>query len=1178
MALTKTQVSELYVSIFNRASEKSGSQNWLNSGYNTDATTMANAMLATDAAKTYFGTSLDSDAAFVEHIYANTLNKGGATVDAAGKAGWVEFLATGKSRGEMVAKMIEAIKEYQVGGAKYATADQATKDAAQQFDNRVKVSDYTADTLETIAVSEIDSKLSFSSALTVTAKPATIDSAKATIDATNPANVGKTFTLTTGTDVLIGTAKNDTFTGTTTTYANADRVVDSSSTDNDTYTLSINANATPDVIGVENVNVTTEATAPVTVTAGSMSGVKTLTVTPGNVTVAGSTIQGSKTVSIDKLSSAKVEKVVIGDGATGQVTVDMTQTTATDSKAGVAIDALTATGNITITGATTLNADNAADTAGEKVIVKAIVGANAAENAKAVTVNAAKAVDVEISNNGASKFTGAITVNAALAKEVNVDNAEGGLTLNAAKAADSASTGIVVAGIDDSGAVITTGSYGTKTAGTISKQGTISVDGTTGTSDVATISAAGYVKVTSNLTQQVETLNLSANAAAVEYEIVGAATTYNLSGANDVVLTGNESSFDGKTVTDTTTAGTTAVKITTLDDSDLSKVATDKIIVASNVASKTLTVANNANIELATDIATAFSVAGKNASSTVNLVVGDDTNASGAAITIETGTLTAATNITTVNLDATVGKFTATATTLTNDNAAGTGATLNITGSKDVSLGTVTAKEVNAGSSTGKITMTANGANTSKTITTGTGADHITLNQALKFTVDAGNGDNTVVITAADTASSIATGSGADTVTIGTTNSVVVVTGAGDDTVNFNADSDSIIIMGDGTSDKIIFSAAHDLTDNANFAVTGVEIVDVAAAGATSVKITAAAFALDNTFKLIGTAAGTDDVLTVVNKSATAGAVIDASGVTFNSTQDAFLSLQGAALLADTITGSAKNDTIIASSGADIINGGEGTDTFNAAALAATDIEGAGTGTSNGVVINLGTTAITNTSILAGTTKFTANTITSVEAGKTAYLFDAAATTNSAVQQTLTSIENVVGTSGNDYIVGSANDNVITGGAGADYLTGGLGADIFKFTAGDSLVAKSDKITDFNTGNVKDVIDHSVTLSLGGNTAAATAGNASISAGGKATFDATDNTLEKMITAVAADLNGANANTAGKVAFFENGGNTYVFITDSDDSTTTGDDLIQLTGVTGLTAITVDGSGDITIA
>lgn len=214
MALTKTQISELYVSIFNRASEKSGSQNWLNSGYNTDATAMANAMLATDAAKEYFGTSLLTDAAFVEHIYINTLNKGGADVDAAGKAGWVEFLEAGHSRGEMVVKMIEAIKEYQVGGSKYATADQATKNAAQQFANRVEVSDYTADTLETIAVSDINSTLSFSSALTVTADAATVTTAKAAVaKAAAAANKGQAFQLTDGRDFITGKDGNDTITG-----------------------------------------------------------------------------------------------------------------------------------------------------------------------------------------------------------------------------------------------------------------------------------------------------------------------------------------------------------------------------------------------------------------------------------------------------------------------------------------------------------------------------------------------------------------------------------------------------------------------------------------------------------------------------------------------------------------------------------------------------------------------------------------------------------------------------------------------------------------------------------------------------------------------------------------------------------------------------------------------------
>ncbi|WP_434248180.1 beta strand repeat-containing protein [Aliarcobacter cryaerophilus] len=165
-----------------------------------------------------------------------------------------------------------------------------------------------------------------------------------------------------------------------------------------------------------------------------------------------------------------------------------------------------------------------------------------------------------------------------------------------------------------------------------------------------------------------------------------------------------------------------------------------------------------------------------------------------------------------------------------------------------------------------------------------------------------------------------------------------------------------------------------------------------------------------------------------------------------------------------------------------------------------------------------------------------------------------------------------------DTLKGGAGVDTIDGGTGADILTGGAGADKFVFTAGDSLVATSDKITDFNTGNVKDVIAHSATLAKGGSAAAATAGNASISTGGKATFDATDNTLALKITAVAADLDAGGA-VAGRVAFFEDSGNTYVFITDAAAGNTTGDDLIELTGVTGLTTITIDGvTNDMTIA
>ena len=53
MALAKTEVSELYVSIFNRASEEEGNTHWQTN--QPDMVSTANVMLATDAAKTYFG-------------------------------------------------------------------------------------------------------------------------------------------------------------------------------------------------------------------------------------------------------------------------------------------------------------------------------------------------------------------------------------------------------------------------------------------------------------------------------------------------------------------------------------------------------------------------------------------------------------------------------------------------------------------------------------------------------------------------------------------------------------------------------------------------------------------------------------------------------------------------------------------------------------------------------------------------------------------------------------------------------------------------------------------------------------------------------------------------------------------------------------------------------------------
>ncbi len=111
-ALTQNDVSMLYVSIFNRASEGEGNAFWRSQPGMAAAAT---AMLETEAAQNYFGSSLNSNQAFIEHIYLNTLNKN-PWDDPSGIAHWVGRLDSGSTRGEVVADLVGVIKDYAPGG------------------------------------------------------------------------------------------------------------------------------------------------------------------------------------------------------------------------------------------------------------------------------------------------------------------------------------------------------------------------------------------------------------------------------------------------------------------------------------------------------------------------------------------------------------------------------------------------------------------------------------------------------------------------------------------------------------------------------------------------------------------------------------------------------------------------------------------------------------------------------------------------------------------------------------------------------------------------------------------------------------------------------------------------------------------------------------------------------
>lgn len=178
MALTKTQISKLYVAIFGRASEGEGNIYWQQQAGNMPA--IANQMLNTQAAKDYFGSTLNDNKAFIEFIYKNSLNKT-YEQDPEGINYWTSLLDSGVSKGDIVEKMIQAIDSYAPGGVNYDPNDIVTINAYNQFSNRVEVSNYTADNIQK-APTDYGTSMSFNNDLIVTYDSNTLQTAKHSMD------------------------------------------------------------------------------------------------------------------------------------------------------------------------------------------------------------------------------------------------------------------------------------------------------------------------------------------------------------------------------------------------------------------------------------------------------------------------------------------------------------------------------------------------------------------------------------------------------------------------------------------------------------------------------------------------------------------------------------------------------------------------------------------------------------------------------------------------------------------------------------------------------------------------------------------------------------------------------------------------------------------------------------
>jgi hypothetical protein len=1032
---------------------------------------------------------------------------------------------------------------------------------------------------------------------------------------------GESKALTTSTDTLVGTAGDDTFTGTASTFANADQIIDSSTTDNDTYNLTIGGAATPKVTNVETVNIDFNALTTGTINVGLMSGVTTLNVSRGDVVVGGSTLTGNKAVTLTEVSSAAIGKIVVSNASTVSVDQDFV---AGGGVAGSIIEA-SATGDVTVTGAATVTVtgQGAGDSVDMAVLATAATGGNlAAENAKAVSITT-DGIGATGAGNGVrvGALTGNIDITANNTLNIDVNNTGGTGVVNIASGASvltevtslagggtitsgttsTADSVVTVAAVDNSGVTINTGTGVSAASG---KNITVNVTGTANSTDVATVSGTGYVTIANT---NVDTLNLSGADGAVTFAINTGGATIAGSGANAVSLSGDESMFDGQTITGVTNVTLTG---TGAQASALGKVSAEKFIVAydsNSNATNDLEFAGGATVELTSDqTKLGFDVAATSANSNLKLIAGDEDTSSATVGTVTVGAmLTGAGAVAgTLELEAIESNFTATGVTL------GSKQDMTITGDENVTLGTVAGGAdtiVNASNLTGILNMTTT--TLAPVVSGGSAADVIVVNGNDVHTISGNGGADDITVTDTAATSTIDGGDGADAITVTDTTAYVVVGGAGADTITMSAanEFDFVLVGGDGT-DTLVTAGATTLRSadaetatvngnaidalgggtndvaNANFAISGVEQLNITAGNA-------ALSSSDLTGQTIAIIAD-GDTLSVVNDDA--GGAMDLSGLSIKSGSTATLNYYGSTS-GDQLTGGAAAENIEQTAGVDTIDGGAGTDTFTAIAA----ITETGSGASSGTVINMSNAAVTEATVVATNTGNLGGTITEVAANSYTYLYAADSAANSANVSGIMNVENIVGSTGADYIIGSSSNNSITGGQGADVLIGGAGSDTF-VRNGNATTDGSDTISDFAVGASGDVIDLTTQLaSVGGAsvTGYASVANAGTSAattglivvGGTSITGTTEAAVETLLGAGAANITlgtlGASFDAANENFYLltDDGANSYLFLCDSGGTTagfTAAEDtstlMVTFSGIADCTTILASNFADFT--
>ncbi|WP_122867217.1 surface array protein [Campylobacter showae] len=438
MAVTKAQVAQLYVALFNRAPEGAGLNAWVSAGVFRDQAQTADAMLQSPAIVAYFNGRIDSNLGYIENIYKNILGKD-YSQDPDGINAWVRHLELGHSRGETLVTL------FQVARSPEAIAADPT--AAAVFANKTAIAAYMAEKITDI---ESDGSGNFNYApfqdIIATTNSTNLEEQKAKIDqlAVEAAAGSKTFT--TGLDNFLGTEGDDTFnaiyyvgSGAKTSTLSSLDTLDARG-GKDTLNLTVLKNgadkvkmadldtAMNGISNIENLNIKSEVKfdpAIVTINKG-LDNLSVQTIDTINLTTDTKEVVAVNTTGLVELTATEATKEVVVKSSTGSVIVD-----AAKLEGKVSIDA-GATPSA-VPGSTVISTKLTAAKA-QEVVIKAkgnatIVDASKAKkldidlhdkaNTLTITNPLAEATDVTLSN---LKLTAATAV--AKATKINVTDVD----------------------------------------------------------------------------------------------------------------------------------------------------------------------------------------------------------------------------------------------------------------------------------------------------------------------------------------------------------------------------------------------------------------------------------------------------------------------------------------------------------------------------------------------------------------------------------------------------------------------------------------------------------------------------------------------------------------------------------------------------------------------------------